>query len=116
MHNFDNNNGCMFVFATLSEDKWGASKIKKEIAWMIGSEDAYKYLNGINGERLERNPENKKLGEAYEKWLTTNQWMSLDVNNHWWGKDPEFKELFNRFLAYFEVLPLSKPRKAKNAA
>lgn len=116
MSNFDNNNGCMFVFVTLSEDKWGTSKIKKEIAWMIGSEDAYRYLNGIDGTRIERNPENKKLGGPYEKWLTTNQWMSLDVNNTWWGKDPEFKELFNRFLAYFEILPLNKPRNAKNAA
>lgn len=117
MRNFDNNNGCMFVFVTLSEDKWGTSKIKKEIAWMIGSEDAYRGDMQYKNTFIEgRNPENKKYGEAYEKWLTTSQWMSLDVNNRWWGKDPEFKELFNRFLAYFDIKPLTTRKKARNAA
>lgn len=117
MHKFDNNNGCMFVFTTLSEDKWGSSKIKKEIAWMIGSEDAFRgYLQ--YGDKIidGRNKENKKYGGPYEKWLTTNQWMSLEVNNRWWGKDPEFKELFNRFLAYFEIKPLTPSKKARKAA
>ena len=103
MSNFDNNNGCLFMFVSLNGDTYGVPKIKKEIAWMIGFEDA-------------RDIENRKYGNAYEKWLTTNQWMSLDVNNRWWKKDPEFKELFNRFLAYFEILPLKKPRNVKNAA
>lgn len=116
MSNFDNNNGCMFIFVTLNETEQEYAKIKKEIAWMIGYEDAYRFLNGIDGKRLERNPENKKLGGPYEKWLTTSQWMSLDVNNRWWGKDPEFKELFNRFLAYFDIKPLTPRKKASNAA
>lgn len=112
----DNNNGCLFIFLNNSEtNDWGVN-IKKEIAWMIGPEDEYRCFKHENGERIERNAENKRLGASYEKWLTTRQWMSLDTNNNWWGKDPEFKELFNRFLAYFEILPLNKPRKAKNAA
>lgn len=111
MENFNNNNGCMFVFTTLSEDRERNTKIKKEIAWMIGTEDAYSTCFGY-----ERNVENKKFGNAYGKWLTTNQWMSIDTNNRWWAGDPEFKELFNRFLAYFEVKPLTVPKKVRNAA
>ena len=103
MKDFDNNNGCLFVFVTLTQDKFGNVNIKKELAWMLGWEDA-------------RDAENRKYGSAFSKWLTTNQWMSLEINNHWWGKDKEFKELFNRFLAYFEFKPLTPPRKARNAA
>lgn len=112
MKEFDNNNGCLFAFITydFNEDTYEKT-LKKEIAWMIGREDANYILNGI-----ERNIENKRLGGPYEKWLSTRQWMSIDVNDTWWGKDREFKELFNRFLAYFEVLPINKPRKARNAA
>ena len=117
MRNFDNNNGCMFIFVTYNFNKKTYDETKKaEIAWMIGFEDAYTYLNSVDGRKYERNVENKKLGGAYEKWLTTRQWMSLDINADWWDKDPEFKELFNRFLAYFDIKPLTKPRKARNAA
>jgi len=118
MRNFDNNNGCLFVFITRSKIAGYEYKTKFEIAWMIGSEDAYhpewKSEDGfvINA----RNVENKRLGESYCNWLSTRQWMSLDVNNRWWTHDKEFKELFNRFLAYWNINPHKNPQKVKNAA
>lgn len=118
MRNFDNNNGCLFLFITYYKDANDDFKTDYEIAWMIGSEDAYrpewKSADGfvINA----RNEENKKFGECYLKWLNTSQWMSLDVNNRWWTYDNEFKELFNRFLAYWNIKPHKNPQKTKKVA
>lgn len=118
MRNFDNNNGCLFVFITHSKIAGYEYNTKFEIAWMIGSEDAYrpewKSEDGfvINA----RNVENKRLGESYCNWLSTRQWMSLDTNNKWWTHDKEFKELFNRFLAYWNINPHKNPQKVKKAA
>ena len=118
MRDFDNNNGCLFLFVTNYKDTNDDFKTNYEIAWMIGSEDVYrpewKSADGfvINA----RNEENKKFGEAYCKWINTTQWMGLEVNRRWWTYDPAFKELFNRFLAYWGIKPHKNPQKAKKAA
>lgn len=118
MRNFDNENGCLFVFITNKKIAYYEYKAKIEIAWMIGSEDAYHpEWKGEDGYCIKaRNEKNKRLGEAYCRWLSTRQWMSLDVNSQWWTYDKEFKELFNRFLAYFEITPHKDSQKAKKAA
>ena len=118
MRNFNNNNGCLFVFITHSKNADYDYSTKIEIAWMIGSEDAYRpEWKSEDGYSIKaRKEENKRLGEAYCKWLSTRQWMSLDVNERWWTHDKEFKELFNRFLAYYKITPHKEPQKAKDAA
>lgn len=109
MKRFDNNNGCLFIFVTIDNANF-SYKTKFELAWMLGWEDAY------YSEIPDRHPENKKYGAPFSKWLTTNQWMSLDINSHWWKDDKEFKNLFNTFLAYFNVTPLNNSRNRRNAA
>ena len=118
MRGFDNNNGCLFLFITHYNGSDEREYTDYELAWMIGSEDAYRpEWKGSDGVTLAaRNEENKRLGEAYTKWLSTSQWMSLDVNCRWWTCDIEFKQLFNRFLAYWNIKPHKNPQKVKKAA
>lgn len=85
--NCDNNNGAMVVHIknTMKEGDF-MPNIEFKFGFLLGSEDAY---------------DDKRFGEAFERWLTLDEWCSLPINHEY--ADDAFKKIISDYIKYFDL-------------
>lgn len=97
----DNNNGGMVVYIKEWKEEGAYRPDQKiEVKWLLGTEDEtreYEY----KGKKEISNPENFRMGKAFERWLTAEEYAGLLVNCTY--ADRDFMAMFKKFCNYFEI-------------
>ena len=86
----DNNNGGMIIQMTEDKDKWRGADYK--IAFMLGSEDAYKYDENDNRITIE---------EPFSRYLTPAEYGEMNGGSD--CSDAGFVKVFDDFCEYFGI-------------
>lgn len=103
----DNNNGVVFIDVTeiASKDNVLFPDTEIKYGFLLGHEDECgTYDHG--GEPEICNPENGKLGPAFSKWLSLDEWCNLGINKPY--TDEEFKQICKSFFGYFGLQEMKK--------
>ena len=104
---FDNNNGACVLYAKqvpVSESKSGNEMdIEFRLGFLLGFSDAWS-----EGE----DPKLKRLGKPFQRWLTLDEWASLQCNRNY--TDKPFLSWFKGFLNEFDVTIMKSTKKTEN--
>lgn len=95
----NNNNGAMVVHIKETVNRTWNPDVSFRVGFLLGRADEY-YTYEYDGEVEVYNEENEKYGKAFSKWLSLEEWCSLDINSTYADKD--FKSIIEAYMKYFE--------------
>jgi len=88
-----NNNGALVIHVNQAKDE-----IK--IGFLLGHEDEYEIFT-VGGKRKVKNKSNKKLGKAFERWLSIDEYCGMQINKPY--ADRKFVKICKDFFKYFVI-------------